>query len=198
MNEIFTFRKELNIKKIIIAILIIFIIVGLILWKVISPSEKSLSEKIKNETTNSIFYSKNKKLSLTLPNSYNFTQFTSESNYILELRNTNNLNIFITEENLLQNLTFSDLVEADLKSYVSNFENSSNISNVSEFDRGGKPAYTYSLHYLDTNTKTAFYLQTIWLEYNNKYYIIDIEFPLNSLSENSNIINDVLNSIVIN
>ena len=98
----------------------------------------------------------------------------------------------------LQNISFSELVEADLKSYVSQFENSSNISNVSEFDRGGKPAYTYSLHYLDTNTKTAFYIQTIWIEHNNKYYIIDIEFPLNSLNENSKIINEVLNSIVIN
>ena len=198
MNEIFEFRKELNIKKILIALLIIFIIAGLILWKVFSPSEKSSSITIKDEVTESKFYSKNKNFSLTLSSSYNFTQHESTTNYILELRNENNLNIFVAEENLLQNISFSELVEADLKSYVSQFENSSNISNVSEFDRGGKPAYTYSLHYLDTNTKTAFYIQTIWIEHNNKYYIIDIEFPLNSLNENSKIINEVLNSIVIN
>lgn len=198
MNEIFEFRKELNIKKILIALLIIFIIAGLILWKVFSPSEKSSAITIKDEVTESKFYSKNKNFSLTLSSSYNFTQHESTTNYILELRNENNLNIFVAEENLLQNISFSELVESDLKSYVSQFENSSNISNVSEFDRGGKPAYTYSLHYLDTNTKTAFYIQTIWIEHNNKYYIIDIEFPLNSLNENSKIINEVLNSIVIN
>lgn len=197
MNEIFEFRKELNIKKILIVILLILIITGLILWKVFSPSERS-SLKIKDEITESKFYSKNKAFSLTLSNSYNFIQFEPDQNHILELRNENNLNIFVAEENSLQNSTLAELVEADLKSYVAQFEKSSDISNVSEFDRGGKPAYTYSLHYLDKNTKTAYYLQTIWIEYNNKYYIIDIEFPLNSLNENSKIINDVLNSIVIN
>lgn len=198
MNQIFEFRKELNIKKILIVVLIIFIITGLILWKVFSPSEESPSVKVKNEITESEFSSKNKKFSLTLSSSYNFVQYDSSPNYILELRNENNLNIFVTEESLLQNLTLAELVNADLNSYVAQFENSSNISNVSEFDRGGKPAYTYSFHYLDTNTKTAYYLQTIWFEYGDKYYIIDIEFPLNSLNENSKIINDVLNSIVIN
>lgn len=198
MNQIFEFRKELNIKKILIALLIILIIIGLILWKVFSPSEESPSVKIEDEITESKFYSKNKNFSLTLSSSYNFIQFDPDQIHILELRNENNLNIFVAEENLLQNLTLAELATADLKSYVAQFEKSSDISNVSEFDRGGKPAYTYSLHYLDSNTKTAYYLQTIWIEYNDKYYIIDIEFPLNSLNENSKIINDVLNSIVIN
>lgn len=198
MNQIFEFRKELNIKKILIVLLIIFIITGIILWKVFSPSEESSSVKIKDEVTESKFYSKNKNFSLTLSSSYNFVQFDPAESHILELRNENNLNIFVAEENLLQNLTLAELVEADLKSFVAQFEKSSDISNVTEFDRGGKPAYTYSFHYLDSNTKTAYYLQTIWIEYNDRYYIIDIEFPLNSLNENSKIINDVLNSIVIN
>ena len=198
MNQIFEFRKELNIKKILIVLLIIFIITGIILWKVFSPSEESSSVKIKDEVTESKFYSKNKNFSLTLSSSYNFIQFDPAESHILELRNENNLNIFVAEENLLQNLTLAELVEADLKSFVAQFKKSSDISNVTEFDRGGKPAYTYSFHYLDSNTKTAYYLQTIWIEYNDRYYIIDIEFPLNSLNENSKIINDVLNSIVIN
>ena len=198
MNQIFEFRKELNIKKILIVLLIIFIITGIILWKVFSPSEESSSVKIKDEVTESKFYSKNKNFSLTLSSSYNFVQFDPAESHILELRNENNLNIFVAEENLLQNLTLAELVEADLKSFVAQFKKSSDISNVTEFDRGGKPAYTYSFHYLDSNTKTAYYLQTIWIEYNDRYYIIDIEFPLNSLNENSKIINDVLNSIVIN
>ena len=147
MNEIFSFRKELNIKKIIIVILIIILILGVIIWKAFSPSKKnnSVQEKISSTETN--FYSKNKEISLKVSNSYDFTQITPNSNYILELRNKHNLNIFITKENLLPNITLSDLVEADLKSYVSKFKNSSNISNVSEVDRGEKKAYTYSKYY---------------------------------------------------
>lgn len=201
MNEIFSFRKELNIKRIIIVVLIILVIlgfIGFIVWKALPPNPKTVSKNNKNENADSVFYSENQNISLTLSNSYNFIQHKSNSNYVLELRNENNLNVFVTEENSLENLTFSELVEADLKSYVSQFNNFSNVSNISEIDRGGNPAYTYSFHYLDSNTKTAYYLQSIWIEYNNKYYILDIEFPLNSLSENSKIINEILNSIVIN
>lgn len=198
MNEIFEFRRELNIKKIMILVLIILIILGIVLWNSLSPSENKDVQNVISENPNTTFYSENKKIELTLSNTYNFTQYKPTNNYLLEIRNENNLNIFISEENLLEGKSLSDIVSADLKTYVSEFNNSSNVSNVSEFDRGGTPAYTYSFHYLDSKTKTAYYLQTIWLENNNNYYILDIEFPLSSLNENSKIINDVLNSIVIN
>lgn len=198
MNEIFEFRRELNIKKIMILVLIILIILGIVLWNTLSPSENKEAQKVISENPNTTFYSENKKVELTLSNTYNFTQYKPANNYLLEIRNENNLNIFISEETLLEGKSLSDIVSADLKTYISEFNNYSNVSNVSEFDRGGISAYTYSLHYLDSKTNTAYYLQTIWLENNNNYYILDIEFPLSSLNENSKIINDVLNSIVIN
>ena len=171
--------------------------ISILVFYAYSRKETTFPSKQTSTKTETTFLSSNQNFSLTLPNSYNLKQFETKSNYILELKNENNFNIFVSEENSIPNINFVDLVNADIQSYVSQFENSSNISNVSEFDRGGNPAYTYSLHYLDPNTKTAFYLQTIWLEFNNKYYIIDIEFPLNSLNENSSIINDILNAIVI-
>lgn len=201
MNEIFSFRRELNIKKIIIVVLIILIIISIILWKFFISANNSEAKKITSADSNNqttTFYSENKKITLTFPNSYDFIQYKPKNNYLLELRNENNLNIFITKETLLDDTLLSEIVNADLKSYVAQFNNSSNVSNISEFDRGGTPAYTYSLHYLDSKTNTAYYLQTIWIENNNDYYILDIEFPLNSLNENSKIINDILNSIIIN
>lgn len=198
MNEIFSFRKELNIKKIIIVVLIILIIIGLIICKVLFPSEKTEVIKSNPESPNSSFYSEDKKISLSLSKSYNFIQYKPTNNYLLELRNDNNLNIFITEEKPLENQTLSKIVSADLTYYTSQFNNVANISNISEFDRGGTPAYTYSFHYLDSKTNTEYYLQTIWIEYNENYYILDVEFPLKTLNENSKIINDILNSIIIN
>lgn len=149
------------------------------------------------EGPNSIFYGNNKSISLELSKDYGFKQYKPSNNYLLELRNENNLNIFITEENFIENKTLFEVVSADIKAYIENFNQYSNLSNLTEFDRGGKPAYTYSFHYLDKNTNVAYYLQSMWIEYNNKYYIIDIEFPLDSLSENSKIINDILNSLII-
>lgn len=202
MNEIFSFRKELNIKKIIILILIIPLIIGIVIWK-LSPSieekvEQKIEKKIEDENPNTIFYSENKNISLELSKTYNFTQYFPTNNYQLELRNENNLNIFISEEKKLENQVLSEIVSADQAAYISNFDKYSNLSSVSEFDRNGNLAYTYCFHYLDSKTKTAYYLQTIWLETNENYYILDIEFPLDTLSENSKIINEILNSLTIN
>ncbi len=203
MHEIFEFRKKLNIKKIIIAILIFLIILAIILLKLFIPKEIPeassnnipLSTSYNKETT---FYGNNKKISLTLSNDYNFVQYKPKNDYILELRNIDNLGIFISEKDLILDKPLSEIVQADFNAYVSQFSNSTNVSNISEFDRGGFPAYTYSFHYLDSQTRTGYYLQTIWIENNNKYYIIDVEFPANTLTENSKIINDILNSIIIN
>lgn len=202
MHEIFEFRKELNIKKIIFVVLIFIIILIFIILKFFIPKDFSntqLSENINSfESNESIFYSSNQKISLKLSNDYNFIQYKPKNDYILELRNSNNLGIFISEESLIYDKPLSEIVKADFDAYVAQFNNSTNVSNISEFDRGGFPAYTYSFHYLDSQTRTGYYLQTIWLENNNKYYIIDIEFPANTLNENSKIINDILNSIIIN
>lgn len=197
MNEVFEFRKELNIKKIIIAILIIALIIGIVVWKYSSSTEQKENPKVDDTNPNTIFYSENQNISLELSKDYNFTQYYPTNNYLLELRNDANLNIFISEENVFENKNLSEIVSADQTAYLSNFDKHSNLSSVTEFDRNGKPAYTYSFHYLDSKTKTAYYLQTIWIDSGEKYYILDIEFPLDSLSENSKIINDVLNSLTI-
>lgn len=197
MNKVFEFRKELNIKKIIIVILIIALIVGIVIWKYSSSTEPKENKKVEDTNPNTTFYSENQNISLELSKDYNFTQYLPANNYLLELRNDDNLNIFISEENVLENKNLSEIVSADQTAYLSNFDKHSNLSSVTEFDRNGKPAYTYSFHYLDSKTKTAYYLQTIWIESGEKYYILDIEFPLNSLNENSKIINDVLNSLTI-
>lgn len=137
MHEIFEFRKELNIKKIIIVILILLLIIGIICLKLFIPKEKSSSSNSNHSlNTHSVFYSTNKKVSLNLPIDYNFIQYFPTNNYILELRNANNLGIFISEEKLIEDHSLYEIVKLDLDSYISQFNNSTNISNISEFDRG--------------------------------------------------------------
>ena len=198
MHEIFSFRKELNIKKIIIISIISVIVLGLLIWILLSPAKETIEKIEEKDNPNAVFYSQDKTITLELPKTYNFTQYIPTNNYIFELRNTDNLNIFISEVSKIQNKELADVISADQSSYISQFNKYSNLSNVSEFDLGGLKAYSYSFHYLDSKTKIAYYLQTIWLQKNDNYYILDIEFPLDSLSENSKIINDVLNSIIIN
>lgn len=198
MNEIFEFRKELNIKKIILVIAIILLIIGFLTFGISHILNQKQEKEIEESNPNQTFYDSNKTLSLKLPKTYGFIQYKPSNNYLIELRTSNNLNIFISQANLLNGKSLSEIASADIKSYIEEFNNYSNLSEIKEFDRNGSLAYTYSFHYLDSKTKTTYYLQVIWLEQNDKYYILDIEFPLDSLATNSNIINETLNSLAIN
>lgn len=194
MNEIFEFRKELNIKKIILVIVLILLIIlgAVFLFSHISNKKE---EKIEAEKPNKLFYDENKTISLEFPKTYGFTQYKASGNYLIELRTENNLNIFITKNDLIENKKLIDIASSDIKTYINEFKNSSNISEISEFEFNGKTAYTYSLHYL--NSKKPYYLQVIWIEAKNCYYTLDIEFPLDSLNNYTNIINDTTSNFII-
>lgn len=194
MNQIFEFRKELNIKKLVIVIIVaIAIILGIIFAA--SLISKKEEEKIEAEKPNRTFYSDDKSISLDFLKTYEFKQYNPQNGYLIELRTPNNLNIFVAKKDLLSGKNLYDIASADLKTYINEFTNYSNISELNEFDYNENKAYTYSLHYL--NSKTPYYLQVIWIETANAYYTLDIEFPLDDLNNYTNIINDTINSFKI-
>lgn len=188
MNEIFKFHKELNIKKVLIFIIILVLAILLISFIFIFNNSKN---KIDNKNPNSVFISNNNSISLELSKNYSFSKVNSVQDYILELRSPNNINIFVSEKNLIENKSFNEVVDVDKKAYIENFSRYSNLSEISELTVNNFPAYSYSFHYLD-NKKIAYYLQIIWIKTDNKYYIFDIEFPLNSLDSNYTIISDTI------
>lgn len=187
--------EVINYKKIIIAIIILlfFILLFILLnsKKEIDQTENLYSVPTKTST---VFFSKDKTASVELANSLKLTQLDSESGYILELKSNNNLNIYVSKEETLSNKTLSEIVNADKEIYLQNFSNTSNISDLKELLVGENPAYIYSLHYLDNSINQAFYLQVIWLQIDNYYYVFDIEFPLDDLSIYTNIATDVLST----
>ena len=86
------------------------------------------------------------------------------------------------------------MASADSNSYIENFKTYSNLSSLSEFDFNNNTAYTYSFHYLDSSNKTPFYLQIVWLQTENCYYIFDVEFPVENMENYTKIVNEILTS----
>lgn len=197
MNEIFSFRKELNIKKILIVVAIAAVITFLIFHIIFSSFNNKNEKNIKDENPIATFSSTDNRFSIEFPREYGFVSYSPSGDKLLELRNDKNLNIFVSSKDLISNKSLSDIVSADITSYLEEFSNSSNISGITEFVHNEKPAFTYSFHYLDFSSKTTYYLQVMWLEYENNYYIIDVEFPLDDLYDNTSIINDILNNFKV-
>lgn len=194
MNEIFEFRKKLNMRKIIFLVVIsLFIIV--ICFEIISGFfKKDTKNNIQNPT--SIFYDENKSISITLPNTYGLQKITSNANYLLELTSSNELSILISHKNIINSRKLSDVVFADRSSYIKHFESVSNITEISNIPVHSKlPAYTYNFNFKINDKK--FNLQTIWIENTTGYFVIDIKKPVESEISYTNLINEVTSSFTI-
>lgn len=199
MNELFESHKKLNIKKVALAIVLFLFLITIIfdLFSNLLKKENNNTVTIEKKdatSPNSIFYDSENKISIELSKQYELNQYQSTNDYLIELRSPNNLDIFISKKDLVENHTLSEVVSADSNSYIENFNSYSNLSDVSEFIINDKIAYTYSFHYLDKYSKTPFYLQVVWLETSSCYYIFDIEFPLDNIENYTKILNETLTS----
>lgn len=202
MNEIFNFHKQLNIAKVatvvFFAIIIISLAVIFFIPKNETPNKKlNTTENVKNE--NKPFEDKNQLISLTLDKSYGLVQYDSTQDYILELRSDNDLNIFIEKEKIIPDRILYNIVNKDKEIYIKEFSTTSNISDIREvsFTNGFK-GYTYCFHYQDSKTKKPYYLQIIWAQGIDNYFVISIDFPLDKLTTFSGIINEIISKIKFN
>lgn len=198
MNEFYEEPRHLNMKKVIIIVVIfvaIIISIIVLIAKKISTPKEEMAQEVKETST--IFYSNDNSFRIELSNNLNLKSYSSDLNYLLELRSENNLNILIEKENAIKNKELSEIIEADKIAFLNNFESSSNVSDLKELSVNEHLAYTYSFHYLDKALNKAFYLQVVWLQIDDVYYIFDIEFPLEDLSFNTNITSSVLSTFQI-
>ena len=197
MNDYYE-PRHLNVKKVIAIIIligIVFLGITLLVAKKISAPKLLANTEEKDSTT--IFYSPDQKESLELLTSFNIKQYNSDLKYLMELRSDANLDIFVSKEEVVKGRNFEEVVENDKQAYLKNFNSSSNVSDVKELNIGENPAYSYSFHYLDNTLYKAFYLQVIWMQVEDTYYIFDIEFPLDDLTLNSNIASAVISNFEI-
>lgn len=195
MNELFQFHRELNVKKIIIVVTIIILLIFLIFF-VPKKIKKIQEKKIEDSNPNSTFISNDEKISLVLSKDYNLSKYKPTQDYILELRSPDNIDVFISHKDLIENRDLNTIISNDRNSYIEKFSSYSNLSNIADLTIDGKQAYSYSFHYLDN--KTAYYLQIIWIQTETGYYIIDVEFPLETLNTNHKVITDLITNFKIN
>ncbi|MCR5186311.1 MAG: hypothetical protein K6D97_04255 [Clostridia bacterium] len=204
--EIFRFRRELNIKKILFFAIITIITLVIIICIVHNIMQFVNMTQTGKTTPSKIYYDKDKSVSIVLDKDlnkkYKFKQYNSINDYLIELRSENNIGVFISRKEKLEDKDFAQVVQADCQEYVNQFTNYTNASLPQEFQTNISPnAYTYSLQYLEKQTKTPYYLQVTWIEMDDYYYIIDTEMPYSILQETpeeaSNVLTDILSNINI-
>ena len=199
MSKKFYWEPEhLNMKKV-IGIIIIFIIIILAIFGIKithTKSENSEKKELPNISKSTIYYSDDNSINIELLNSYKLKKY--QSDYLLELRSHDDLNIFIEKNPAIENKNLADLIEKEKINYLSNFENISNISEIKNITINEKQVYTYSFHYVDPKLNTTFYLHVMWMQVGNDYYTFNVEFPLDKLSFFTNVSSSILYSFSVN
>ena len=198
-NKFYWEPEHLNMKKVIVFLVIIILFICLVAFGIEKNHKTPENQPIAQENNinqSTIFYSDDKSISIELLNSYKLKKY--ESDYLLELRSHDDLNIFITKNSAIENKNLVDLIEKEKNNYISTFENTLNISESKNIIINGNNVYTYSFHYLDQNLNTTFYLQVMWLQIGNDYYTFDVEFPLDKLSFFTNLSTSILYSFSVN
>lgn len=191
MEEIISFHKKLNKKKLIICIAIILLILILIA-SLIFFSNKESKQTIINPNT--IFMDTKNSISIELSKSYNLSLHNSNADYILEAKSPSDLQIFISYTDLFKEHQFKDIVSADKQVFCLNFENISDITEILEKTINDKNICTYNFKYIDPINSQQYYIEIIWIETELGYYIIDIEYPVSNSANYTNLSTELLNS----
>ena len=191
MEEIISFHKKLNIKKLIICISIILLILVFFI-NLIFFSNKETVQTIINPNT--IFMDTQNSMSIELSKNYNLSLHNSNTDYILEAKSPYDLQIFISHTNLLKEHQFKEIVYADKQVFCLNFENVSDISEILEKTINDKKIFTYNFKYIDSTNSQQYYIEIIWIKTELGYYIVDIKYPVSNSANYTNLSTELLNS----
>ena len=117
-QSLFRWHKQLNIKKVIFVVCIIFLLLIAIIGFVGKTIEETKKQAVAEANPNTVFYDANKQISIELSKKYALTQYTPTKDYLLEVRSNKNLDIFISQKDILENRNLQDVVSADKITFI--------------------------------------------------------------------------------
>ncbi len=186
MIEIVSFRKTVNWKKIIGALIIFIIVLCICLYFFLR--NEGIANPVINISDTTLFIDTTNSISLNIPKKYNLSLASSDDKHILTLRSPENLYVLVSHEDGFEGFDIYDIITKDRDSYIQKYENVSNVSDINQ----NLNYYSYSFDYI--NSDRAYTLKTIWLKAPTGYYLIDINYQ-KDIEEYNDITFDILNSI---
>ena len=172
-------------KKIIIIVAIVVLVAVIILISLLGSSNK---EK-KKEFSPKSFTTTDSAITLTVPGNFEFEEQKDDS-FILSIKSSNTSSgIYISKVEIQSIRDLSKYLETDKKNFVSSFQNTSNVSDITETSIKDLRTYNYHFNY-DSN-----YVDVYWIFKNSTFYVLDFDSHQsgNNLSDHISEIIDSLN-----
>ncbi len=171
--------------------LIIFLIIAVIIFLIIFFSFKK-EKKQDYHVEDTVFNSSDSSLSLTLPGEFKFEE-KKDDNFLLAVESpSTEAGVYISSIPASSIRDVSKFIEDEKDDFISHFNNTSNVSNISQLTIQGFSSSNYHFNYGDNG-----YVDVYWILKDSIYYVID--FRVNKeLNDFSTHINDVLTSLKFN
>ena len=194
MDKIYFSKPELNKKKLIITIIILFVLLLACTFISFNFYTQNTTRDIINNTT----YLIDNNFNITFSNSYNLKEYKSADYFLLELHSENNLNFYIKKLENLDNHSLYLITKNDCLSFTNNFENVSEISSINYSTINNFDSCNYNFKYLDPSSNLEYYIQVHIIKIGNSIYSFTTDFPFDNSDIFNPIVNDIVNSIFIN
>lgn len=174
----------------------IFIGIGIISVVIITISVMIICNKTK--ITYTTLKSTNSKFSVDIPSNINY-EFTSEQNsdFTIDLYSLKDeMYIYASSIEKTRTLDLLQIVQDDKSLYISNKENITNDSGISEVIIKDYKAYEYSIQYYDKEYGKNFYSNVVWIETSTDIYILNFEVVSTNADKYKDIFSNIKNSFV--
>lgn len=171
---------------------ILIILLSLITIALIIAAVFVLSFWKKGSYKTTTFMSADKDISLTLEDNLGMDIYNNNDSHKLLLTSASNENtIAVSKTEKHPVYSMQEFVNADKSNYASEFENSKNISDISQ---GTLKGYTYYKYSFETDIS---YIEVYWLDVNNNYYVLDFACDKNSELDLKSNISTILDTLTI-
>ena len=172
----------MKIKKVILAILILFPIILIIIGNYFYSKYSSPKKIVSSDNS----------FSIIIPGKISFKEFSSDdTNYILDVYSLKDEMILFTTKFEINNFSLSSIVESEKMNLIKTIPTAKNISDISSIELENLEAYKYSYIYTDEKSNNDFYSEVLWIKGNNNIYAIDFEVILDNMDKYIPIFNDI-------
>lgn len=158
-------NKIFNRNFILFVVIFILVIIASVLFFIFRSSSE-------NSTTLQMFSSSDGTISLSVYDSFGFSEYKDDS-YVLALNSAKiGASIYVSKFPTSNVRDIFKFVDADKNDYISKFSNINQVSDINEYTVCGLPAYNCHFNYKD-----SMYVDVYWVLKDSDLYVID--FNLN-------------------
>ena len=193
-------EKHFNKNKLFIVIAIALALIVFICVAIFWFNGSSLQSTNSKKSHLVMVYSKNNSVSIQFSDTLSLYDSPKEdSELLINLCSDENLYVTSSKFPKVLDKNLKELLNADKYSYINNYPNSFNVSEIYPIQINNYNCFAYNFYYKEdlNGSYIDYFVTTVWIEKDSNIYILDIKLPANLVESKLDKLNDLIYSYTI-